>query len=107
MRSRYFLASECAVYFPEAIPVCNSPTVNSSSSNAAGGALPGRLLAGDASLAATLRLTLARPIPLAMLWRTKFLRFIVNLAIRVRSPRVSKGYDRIQSDFLQSSPPYR
>ncbi len=67
MRSRYFFASECAVYFPDAIPACNSPTVSSSSSNAAGGgALKGELpSAVDISFAAT-RLTVARPIPPAM-----------------------------------------
>src|SRR5712692_11729252 len=76
MRSRYFWASEFAVYFPEAIPACNSPTLDSSSSNAAGGALAGEMFASDPSLAATLRLTLANPIPPAMLWRTKLLRFM-------------------------------
>src|SRR6266404_3269271 len=74
MRSRYVLASETAVYFPEAIPACKSAMVSSSSSNA-GGALV-EALAGDVSLAAAVTLTVAKPMLPAMLWPTKLLRFM-------------------------------
>src|SRR5260370_22435720 len=86
MRSRYLLASETAVYFPEAIPACKSVMVSSSSSNA-GGALV-EVLAGDVSLAAAETLTGARPMLPAMLWRTKLLRFHpISLSDEMIDPR--------------------
>ena len=76
IRSRYFLASEWAVYFPEAIPLCKSAMVNSSSSKAGGGRL-NDVEAIDVSEIA--RLTLARPAPPMTPLRTNVLRFIFCL----------------------------
>src|SRR5437016_5487505 len=77
IRSRYFLVSECALYFPEAIPLCNSAMVNSSSSNAGGGAL-GVDEVCAAFLAVVVMLTLASPTLPATLWRTNVLRVMFS-----------------------------
>src|SRR5260370_14016317 len=103
MRSRYALASETPVYFHEAIPACKSAMVSSSSSNA-GGALV-EALAGDVSLAAAVTLTVARPMLPAMLWRTKLLRFMPNLAFVSEARAQARAMNRIQSVFLKPSPP--
>src|SRR5258706_15635480 len=78
MRSRYFLASEWALYFPAAIPLCSSAIVASSSSNAGGARLPGPEVVG-VSFAAVVMLALASPTPPATLLRTKVLRFMLYL----------------------------
>ena len=86
VRSRYVLASECALYFPEAIPLCSSAIVNSSSSNAGGAALVADEACG-VSLPAVVMLALARPTPPATLLRTKVLRFMVSLDDRIMDRR--------------------
>src|SRR5438128_7347514 len=80
MRSRYFFASECALYLPDDIPLCSSATVNSSSSNA-GGATDDAMVSAlllNPSLAEVERLTLARATLLMMPLRTNFLRFMLK-----------------------------
>ncbi len=97
MRSRYFLASACALNLPEVMPLCSSAIVNSSSSNTGGGAIVADEMS-DVSLAAMVMLVVARPAPPITLLRTNVLRFMVFPADGVMDRRHFYDEERVKSN---------